>query len=129
MAWTGFTAASTPGLPTTWTRPTTPSTLNHTIITGPNTRPTPPVPQRCTLAMAVAPVLVACRVARASCRWPAYTWLSLVTSGVFAAGMAVWAGVAGRPGDGVAERVPIAVSAVWVAATAWWLRRSGPRPR
>ena len=77
------------------------------------------------LAMAVAPVLIARRVTGPSDRWAAYGWLCLATSVVFAAGMLAWAGTAGRPGDGLAERVPIAVSAMWAAGTAWRLRRSG----
>ena len=46
--WTGLIAASTPGFVTIWTRPTRPSTANHTTIVGPKIRPMAPVPRRCT---------------------------------------------------------------------------------
>ena len=45
----GFTAARTPGCCTICPNPSTPSTLNHTTITGPNTLPIAPVPRRCTM--------------------------------------------------------------------------------
>ena len=36
------------GWASTWRRPSTASVANHTIITGPNTLPTAPVPLLCT---------------------------------------------------------------------------------
>ena len=50
-AWTGFTASSTEGSCSTERAPSTPSTVNHRIITGPNTLPMWPVPKRCTAKM------------------------------------------------------------------------------
>ena len=45
----GLSAISTPGAFTICHTPSTPSTANHSNMTGPNSRPTPAVPRDCSM--------------------------------------------------------------------------------